>query len=307
MSLCVLCPGQGSQSLNMFDRFRDDPLAEPVMQVAWEALPGAVRLGAVDSATYQTNAVAQPALVFYAAVVGEVLQRAGVRPAMVAGYSVGELSAQAVAGRLGLQQAVELAVLRAQRMDEASPANHGLMAIKGIRTTELQPLTAPLGDFPIAIYNDEQHCVVGGSKSALRDLGERLQQHHGAHVVHLCVKVPSHTPWLAQATATFAADLKDADWQTSESLILSGLAGRVCTSAQDSMECLSRQLSEPLQWGLALDMAVEQGATVFFETGPSNTLIRMVRERYPDLASRSLADFKTVQGALDWLDKQGVS
>ncbi|WP_288107529.1 acyltransferase domain-containing protein [Limnobacter sp.] len=307
MSLCVLCPGQGSQSLNMFDRLRNDPLAEPVLQAAWEHLPGAVRLGVSESTCYQTNAVAQPALVLYAGVVGELLRQQGVVPALVSGYSVGELSAQVVAGKLSTRHGIELAALRAQRMDDASPVDHGLMAIKGMRMALLETLLPKLGEFPVAIYNDEQHCVVGGGKAALASLGNTLQQQHGAHVVHLCVKVPSHTHWLKQASVDFARDLQKVTWLTGDSLVLSGLAGRVCSAPQDSIDCLARQLSEPLYWGLALDMAVEQGATVFFETGPGNTLSRMVRERFPDLPCRSLSDFKTVQGALDWLLKQGVS
>jgi [acyl-carrier-protein] S-malonyltransferase len=68
-----------------------------------------------------------------------------------------------------------------------------------------------------------------------------------------------------------------------------------------AIDCLSRQISEPLQWARTLDLSAEMGAKVYFEIGPGNTLTRMVRERFPNAQARSLSEFQTLDGALNWL------
>ena len=68
----------------------------------------------------------------------------------------------------------------------------------------------------------------------------------------------------------------------------------------------ARQIAEPLDWARTLDMAVEMGATAFFEPGPGNGLTRMARERHPALPARAFDEFATVAGAVAWLQRHTV-
>jgi [acyl-carrier-protein] S-malonyltransferase len=129
-----------------------------------------------------------------------------------------------------------------------------------------------------------------------------MERELGAHVVHLNVQVPSHTVWLSEASVQFKNALDAASWRGFNCPVLSALDGSPVENRDGAIDCLARQISEPLQWARTLDLASEMGATVYFEVGPGNTLSRMVRERFPAAQARSLSEFQTLEGALNWLN-----
>jgi [acyl-carrier-protein] S-malonyltransferase len=185
-------------------------------------------------------------------------------------------------------------------MDRTAPAAYGMMAVKGVRIDKLNALAQEHG-LAVAIVNDEQHAVLAGPKAVMKSICKGMERELGAHVVHLNVQVPSHTPWLKDASAEFKSALEAAGWHGFDCPVLSALDGSPVESRDGAIDCLARQISEPLQWARTLDLAAEMGATVYFEVGPGNTLTRMVRERFPNVQARSLSEFQTFEGALNWL------
>jgi [acyl-carrier-protein] S-malonyltransferase len=67
---------------------------------------------------------------------------------------------------------------------------------------------------------------------------------------------------------------------------------------------LSLQLAQAIQWSACMDAAAEAGVTVALELGPGAALSRMLQARHPQIACRSVSDFRTVEGILAWLDRQ---
>ena len=116
--LLLLCPGQGGQHGAMFDLARTDAGAAAMLDAAG--------LSAVDLETMFDNRVAQPAIVGATLAMWEALRRRLPAPSLVAGYSVGELSAYGVAGALDPLDAVRLAATRAGLMDAAIAAPQAL-------------------------------------------------------------------------------------------------------------------------------------------------------------------------------------
>jgi len=300
VSLCILCPGQGSQSTDMLPRLLAEPLIQPHLQPLLQHMPfDAMAVGQNASECF-LNAHAQPLIVAAASAVSSAMKLQGIRIELSAGYSIGELGAHVVAGSLNPEHAVLLAVQRALCMDNAAPQGYGMMAVKGVRLEKLALIAQEHG-LHIAIVNDEQHAVLAGNTQVMKSICKGLEHDLGAHVVHLNVTVPSHTPWLLDATASFLKALEQTPWQSFDCQVLSALDGSPVDTATHAIECLSRQISEPLQWSRTLDLSAEMGATVYFELGPGNTLTRMVRERFPNVQARSLSEFQTFDGALTWL------
>lgn len=299
MSLCWLCPGQGSQTPDLLARLSADPRLAPVLAQLREAVPAATLAVADDPEQAFANRHAQPLIVLHACVVATALAQAGIRPALVAGYSVGELSAHAAAGALAPATAIALAVERATAMDAAAPPDAGMCAVRGVPLSRLRAACEAAG-CAVAIVNGADHAVLAGPRAALARLGEDFAA-QGAHVVPLAISVPAHSPALAAAVAPFAQALEAAEWQFHTVAVPRGLDGRPVRNRAAAVEALSRALSEPLDWARTLEVAHELGATAFFELGPGDALSRMARERFPDLPARALGDFASLDGAAKWL------
>lgn len=300
MSLCLLCPGQGSQTTDMLPRLLADPLIEPHLSVLLGGMPFDAMAVSQNPGLCFTNAHAQPLIVAVGAAVAQAVKAQGIHVDLSAGYSIGELTAHVVAGSLQPLHGVALAVQRAQCMDSAAPQAHGMMAVKGVRLEKLHSIARQHG-LAVAIVNDEQHAVLAGPTAMMKSICKGMERELGAHVVHLNVQVPSHTPWLIDATAAYRTALQAASWNNFECPVLSALDGSPVEYPVDAVDRLARQISEPLQWSRTLDLAAEMGAKVYFEVGPGNTLTRMVRERFPNAQARALSEFQSFDGALNWL------
>lgn len=299
MTLCVLCPGQGGQSPAMFARLLGDPAVAPHLRHCAQHLSWDVMAVAADPERCFLNRYAQPLVVLYGLAVAAALEEAGVCAALVAGYSVGELTAHAVSGALGAAQALDLAERRAACMDKAAPAGYGMLAVRGIQEDNLARHAQRAGAV-IAIRNGADHAVLAGSRAALAQLADACAG-LGAHVVPLRVSVPAHSLWLAAAVEPFGEALAGAEWQPQRVPVLAGISGQPVYTAGEAMASLRRQLAEPVHWALTLDVAREMGATAFIEIGPGRALTRMVRERFPDVPARAVDEFASVQGAAAWL------
>lgn len=300
MSLCILCPGQGSQSIDMLPGLLAEPLIAQHLEPLLQALPFDAMAVAQNTRECFLNAHAQPLIVAAGSAVMAALKNQGIRIALSAGYSIGELTAHVAAGSLQPSDAVCLAVQRARCMDDSAPPAHGMMAVKGVQLEKLALIAQAHGLY-IAIVNDEQHAVLAGNTAVMKSICKSIERDFGAHVVHLNVSVPSHTPLLLDATIAFRMALAQAHWHAFDCPVLSALDGSPVETQAHAIEYLSRQISEPLLWARTLDLSAEMGATVYFEVAPGNTLTRMVRERFPSVQARSLSEFQTFDGAINWL------
>ena len=303
MSLCLLCPGQGSQAPDMFEGMQRDPVLAQALHTLLRPEQRDLLTIAADDTRCYLNRHAQPLIVLYGLAVATALRDAGVKPAVVAGYSIGELTGHAVASALDAPGALQLAHLRAAAMDAAAPPNHGMLAVLGVAWRELEVQALAAGAIT-AIRNGADHTVLAGPLKNLQALSQSLVALKGAHVVPLPINVPAHSHWLSAGVPVFAQALESAVWQPHQAPVIAGLDGSLVDNKSAAVRTLSQQIAQPIDWARVLDVAVEMGTRAFFEIGPGNRLSRMVRERHPDFPSRSLDDFASFSGAVKWLDRQ---
>ena len=302
--LVILCPGQGSQSAAMFDLARTDPAACEMLD-AWfadQALSEVLAATRDDNARF-TNRVAQPSIVAATLAMWAALERSLPTPALVAGYSIGELSAYGVAGALDPGDAVKLALERARLMDDclAGAAPQAMVALSGLSQAALGSLLQPCGFYPAIVTGDDS-LVSGGAAANAQRLVDTAQA-AGAKATLLPVAVASHTPLLQSAVAPFAARLIDAHWQAPASPVLSGISAESIHDAAKAMTSLPRQIAEPILWRECMDALAESGATVSLELGPGAALSRMLQARHPGIACRSVSEFRSLDGVRSWIDR----
>ena len=299
MSLAILCPGQGAQHPDMFRRVLDQPQAAAVLDAAATCL-GAAPAEAAAGARRFDNAVAQPLVCAAALSHWLALKPQLPVPTVVAGYSAGELAAHAVAGSYDAFTCLQLAVRRAACMDAASPEAAGLLAVLGLERRSVEALCAEHGVY-IAIVNGDDHVVLGGLRADLQAV-QAVAEPRGARCVALPVSVPAHTPLLAAAAAEFEDLLAATPLQAPRLRLLAGIDGRSVATAIQVGSTLARQIAHTVQWQAVMEQAVERGARVFLELGPGSALSRLARELQPQLQARSVEDFHTLEGVVEWVE-----
>jgi [acyl-carrier-protein] S-malonyltransferase len=127
---------------------------------------------------------------------------------------------------------------------------------------------------------------------------------HAARVVDLPVDVASHTRRLTAASAAFRESLRLIRVTfppVAGARILSGIDGAPVSSAEAGLDKLAAQISQTVQWASCLQGCIEAGATAFLELGPGHALSGMVASAWHDLPTRSLDDFRSLQGVRSWL------
>jgi [acyl-carrier-protein] S-malonyltransferase len=291
--LLLLCPGQGGQHGAMFDVARTDAGAAAMLDAAG--------LSAVDLETMFDNRVAQPAIVGATLAMWEALRHRLPAPSLVAGYSVGELSAYGVAGALDPLDAVRLAATRSGVMNAAIAAPQALVAISAISVERMRTLAAAAG-FDIAIITGHDTCIAGGLEATLAPL-EQAVVSAGGRLQRLPVGIASHTPLMAPAVAPFADAIDRVQFHQQTCPVLSGIGVEPISSKARAVDTLSRQLSETIRWSDCMDAAAEAGITVALELGPGASLARMLQTRHAQIACRSVAEFRTLDGIVSWIDR----
>lgn len=298
MSLALLCPGQGAQHPAMFDRVRDASAAQGVLNAASQLL-GRDVIAAAGAEDRFDNAQAQPLLCAASLAHWEVLRNALPTPAAVAGYSIGELAAHAVAGSVDTTTCLALSAQRARLMDAASPADAGMQAVLGLDRAQVQALCAAHGAY-VAIANGHDHVILGGTLRSLHALANDARAQR-AEIRLLPVHVPAHTPLLQDAVAGFTSALQSAGVQRPTLTVLAGIDARPVRDAAGAVHTLSAQLAQTIEWQQVMRQLFERGARVFLQLGPGTALARMVGSAYPCCEVRAVEEFKHLEGAAAWV------
>jgi [acyl-carrier-protein] S-malonyltransferase len=300
--LALLCPGQGAQHPAMFALARADPQVDALLD-QWmldAQLDTPLERILSDPALLFANRIAQPLIVAATLATWEALRHDVPAPALVAGYSIGELAAYGVAGALAPHDAVKLAAARARLMDaclETTP-RQALVAISGLPIGTVAEVLRQ-HDFHVAIETGADTLIAGGPFDQLDEL-QRSISSAGGRASLLPVGVASHTPLMRAAVAPFAALLQQHRFRDPQIPVLSGISAEPIARADKAMAHLSRQVAETIVWKDCMDACAEAGVSVALELGPGAALSRMLQARHPHIACRSVSEFRSLDGVKGW-------
>jgi [acyl-carrier-protein] S-malonyltransferase len=297
--LALLAPGQGSQTPGMLAPWLE--LAGAVDRIdAWSTISGLdlARLGTTATAEEITDtAVTQPLVVAATLLAHEELAKRGLlsgRDVTVAGHSVGEIAAYAIAGVISADDAVKLAATRGAEMAKACALEPtGMSAVLGGDEAEVLARLEALDLVP-ANRNAAGQIVAAGALSALDKLAEDPPAK--ARVRQLATAGAFHTHFMASATDGYASAAEGV--ATTESLrptvtLLSNADGQPVSSAADAMSKLISQLTRPVRWDLCTETLRQQNVTAIVEFPPAGTLAGIAKRELrgvPTHAVKSPAD-----------------
>ncbi|GGR79230.1 putative malonyl CoA-ACP transacylase FabD [Micromonospora fulviviridis] len=273
--LAVLSPGQGSQKPGFLTPWLDLPGAAERLR-SWSALAGVdlLHLGTeADADEIKDTARTQPLLVAAALLAGEHLPMQDV--AVVAGHSVGELGAAALAGVLTAEAAVSLAGVRGREMAAACALEPtGMAAVLGGDPDEVLAALEAHGLHP-ANRNGAGQIVAAGAVTGLEKLAAEPPAR--ARVIMLKVAGAFHTPYMAPAEAALAevaAGITPAD---PARILLSNLDGGAVADGREMVQRLVRQVTAPVRWDLCMRTLADRGVTGVIELPPAGTLAGLVK------------------------------
>jgi [acyl-carrier-protein] S-malonyltransferase len=285
--MALLAPGQGAQKPGMFSPWLElDGVAEQV--AAWSEAAGLdlARLGTTATAEeIQDTSVTQPLVVALSLVAFGELRRRVELPAgtPVAGHSVGELAAAAMAGVFSADDAVALAAVRGREMAAACAlAPTGMAAVMGGEPAEI---IAWLEGFDLvgANINGAGQIVAAGALSALDTM--IAEGKPGIKVIRLKVAGAFHTEYMAPAQERLREHANGVSVGDPVFPLLSNADGTVVTSGTEELARLVAQVTKPVRWDRCMATLADLGVTTAVELPPAGALSGLVKRELKGTAT----------------------
>src|SRR3954465_14856225 len=265
--IALLFPGQGSQTADMretVERWRPD-----LLELALEEVGSDLFDRAADGTRW-----AQPAI-YCAALAGA--EELGVQPDVMAGHSLGEITALVAAGALSADDGLRLVAARGRFMQEAAEetGDGGMTAVRAREDNrEAIAEVAAANDVAIANDNAPDQLVLSGAVDALDRVEAELRE-RGVRGKRLPVAGAFHSPLMEPAVEPFRAVVEGIEFAEPSVPVMSCVTAR---PFDDIRYELVRALTDPVRWLDVVRALDERGVTEFVETGPGSVLTNLVKK-----------------------------
>ncbi|MDQ0145181.1 ACP S-malonyltransferase [Pseudarthrobacter niigatensis] len=306
--LAIVCPGQGSQTPGFLAPWLELPsVAGQLASLSDIAGIDLIAHGTTsDEETIKDTAVAQPLIVAAGLVAAASLFDVELNslPVILAGHSVGEITAAALAGVLTEAEAMTFVRERANSMAAAAAVTPtGMSALVGGDPAEVLAAIEASGASP-ANVNGAGQTVAAGTFDQLKALAENPPAK--ARVIPLKVAGAFHTSHMSPAVDALKALAPTLNPVAPKVPLLSNYDGGEVTDGGAAVESLIAQVSRPVRWDLCMETMVKRGVTGLIELAPAGTLaglakrgmpgVKTVAVKTPDDLSAALALFAELEG-----------
>lgn len=279
MSVAMLLPGQATDIADAADAWRrESPHVSRLLACAADALESSVNRVTRPLALARTSTF-QPVLTAITLGIHHELVERGVEPDIVAGHSVGELAACAVAGALTDEDVIALAVTRGALMEREAGLHEGRMvAVRGsaIDVEAAIARAAIYGSVCLAARNTPDDWVLSGEVVALRAVAALLP------VTPLDTRGPWHSKAMAGAVDEYRELLRGAVTGVLRVPFVCNRTGEIAPDAAAIPDLLACQLTRPVEWVRTMDTVRGRGVRTILICGPSKSLRRFARVCIPD-------------------------
>lgn len=227
----------------------------------------------------------QPAIYVTSLAVLEILRATGTlaMPAMVAGHSLGEVTALAAAGAMSFAEGLRLVRERGRLMKLAGEQSPGGMAavLKMDDADVEKACLEAAGEIgrpvQIANYNSPGQVVISGDQDALNRAIELLRDQGGRRIVPLAVSIAAHSPLMAAVVREYRAAVDATEMRLPEVPVVANISARPLLSVDEIRDELAGQLTWPVRWTASVQWMIEQGTSRFAEIGPGDVLGKLVK------------------------------
>ena len=301
--LAYIFPGQGSQSVGMGkDLYEAFPSAKRAFDVADDVVGFSLsRLcfqGSEEELRQTINA--QPAILTMSYACLQAAREAGcvppdVRPAFVAGHSLGEYTALLAADMLDFADAVHLVHQRGRLMQEAGVKSPGgMVAVIGLDRAAVEEVCRTV-NVEIANINSPGQIVISGLKEAVQRAVE-LVRHKGAKQgIVLNVSGAFHSVAMQSAAQELKALIEATPFREPRVPVVSNVTAQPILRAEEAKALLVKQLYSPVHWQQSVEYMISWGVSLFLELGPGKVLSGLIKRINGEVAVMNISDVDSLQ------------
>ena len=275
-------PGQGAQFTGMgLDLYEKSPLAQKYFEKANDILGFSITdimFEGTAEALKETK-VTQPAIFLHSVILAKVLGD-DFKPEMVAGHSLGELSALVTNGVLTFEDGLKLVSKRALAMQKACEiAPSTMAAVLGLEDAIVEDTCSEVEGVVVAAnYNCPGQLVISGEITAVEKACKVLTEKGARRALLLPVGGAFHSPMMEPARAELAAAIEATTFSNPTCPVYQNVSACAVTSPSEIKKNLIIQLTAPVRWTQSIQAMIADGGTEFIEVGPGKVLQGLMRK-----------------------------
>ncbi len=307
MSLAIVFPGQGSQSVGMLAELASEwPQVNEAFAEASDVLGYDLWQLVQDGPDTQLNQTdkTQPAMLAAGIACWRVWQAAeGAAPSYFAGHSLGEYTALVASGALNFATAIKLVEQRGQLMQAAVPEGEGAMAaILGL--TDEQVITvceeSGQGDVVQAVnFNAPGQVVIAGAAAAVQRAAKAAKEAGAKRALILPVSVPSHCDLMRSAADKLSVKLAEIELLIPSTKLIHNVDATSHDDVSAIKEVLAAQLFSPVRWVESIQALSAAGVDFIVECGPGKVLAGLNKRIDRGMTALPVFDSKSLSKALE--------
>ena len=284
-------PGQGAQFSGMgLDLYENYPVAKALFEQANEILGFSITdvMFKGTAEELQQTKVTQPAIFLHSVILAKVLGDS-FQPEMVAGHSLGELSALVANGVLTFEDGLKIVSKRALAMQKACEKQQSTMAaVLNLDDAIVEEVCAQIDGVVVAAnYNCPGQLVISGEMEAIDKACAALLEKGAKRAIKLPVGGAFHSPLMEPAREELAAAIESTTFSTPSSPIYQNVVAKAVTEPSEIKLNLIAQLTAPVKWTQSVQQMIADGASEFVEVGPGKVLQGLVKKINRDAVANS--------------------
>lgn len=288
-------PGQGAQFAGMgLDLYEGSSVAQELFEKANKILEFSITdiMFEGTAEELKQTKVTQPAIFLHSVILARVLGD-DFMPEMVAGHSLGELSALVAADVLSFEDGLTLVAQRAMAMQKACEVHPSSMAaVLGLDDEVVEQVCDGIEGVVVAAnYNCPGQLVISGEVEAITKACEVLTEKGARRALVLPVGGAFHSPMMEPAREELAAAIEATRFNEPSCPIYQNVPAKAVTSSAEIKENLIAQLTAPVRWTQSIQAMITDGGTEFIEVGPGKVLQGLMRKIDRSVTARG-ASFK---------------
>jgi [acyl-carrier-protein] S-malonyltransferase len=247
----------------------------------------------------------QPAILTVSVAAWRVLSEKGIKPAFVAGHSLGEYSAHVAVGTLSFSDAVRAVHNRGKYMQEAVPVGTGSMAaIIGMSVDAVVTLCAEASQGEVcepANINSPEQIVISGHTAAVERAVKLADERGAKRAKVLPVSAPFHCSLMKPAQDRLAVDLNTLNFSSPLVPVIANVYAKPVEDAVSSREALIRQVTGAVKWSECVQLLISRGVQTFLEVGPGKVLSGLMRQIDRTKKAVNVEDEASLHKTLEYL------
>lgn len=293
--------GQGAQAPGMGKSlYETSPAAREVFDAAEALRPGTKTQcfeGAPEELAVTKNT--QPCLYCVDLAAAEALRAAGIQPAALAGFSLGEIAALTFSGAVSLDDGFSIVCRRGERMQRAAEqAEAAMVAVVKLPNQAVEELCSHYTAVYPVNYNSPGQLVVAGDRAQLEPFKEEVKK-AGGRAIPLKVGGGFHSPFMAPAAREFARDLEAFPIRQPQLPLYANFTAAPYSGEPQAL--LVNQMQHPVRWQETVEHMLAAGIDAFVEVGPGKTLCGLIGKIAPGTAVFQVEDAESLEATVKGL------